>query len=234
MREDPLGSIAKMDTTPVHERIYQELRSSIMRGKFAPGAPLTIRELAEAFGTSPMPVRDALGRLVVERALEMPSTRAFRVPFMTHAQFLELCEFRLVVEGYAVELAARQIEDPEIAEIEGLDRVIASAVKVKDEGTLLRCNVQLMFAVYAATRRPLIVAHIESLWLQLGPYMIVRAKRVLDLNEPIRGGSIGHHAELMDALKARDSDRAREAVRSDIRETMFTFLLPADFARSGD
>jgi DNA-binding GntR family transcriptional regulator len=60
--------------------------------------------------------------------------------------------------------------------------------------------------------------------------MILRARRVLELKEPTRKGSIGHHAELLAALKARDGDRARQAVQNDIRETMFTFLLPADFA----
>ena len=55
----------------------------IMSGGFEPGAEMTLRTLAQALQVSLMPVRDAIGRLVVERALEMLPNRTVIVPEIT-------------------------------------------------------------------------------------------------------------------------------------------------------
>src|SRR3984885_607306 len=67
----------------VQERVYSALRDQLMRGGFEPGQKLKIAALAEAFGTSAMPVRDALNRLTVERALETLPSRTVRVPALS-------------------------------------------------------------------------------------------------------------------------------------------------------
>lgn len=229
MKSTHLSHISRIDTTPLHERVYADLRAGIMRGQFAPGMPLTVRELAKAFGTSNMPVRDALGRLVVERALEMPSSRAFRIPIMTHEQFMQLCRFRMVVEGYAAAQAAEHITDAEVADVEAHDASITAATKAMDVPQFLNHNLVFTLAVYKAAKIPLILPHIESLWLQHGPYLILRAKRLLENSKALRAGSVGHHAELLAALRKRDATRASKAVVSDIRETSVNYLLPKDF-----
>lgn len=134
MTGNPLANISRIDTTPLHEKVYADLRLAIMRGEFAPSVPLTVRALAKAFGTSNMPVRDALGRLMVERAIEMPSSRAFRIPVMTHEQFMQLCAFRIVVEGYAAMQAAEHITPAEIEHIEAHDSAITAAIKSQRAG----------------------------------------------------------------------------------------------------
>src|SRR6202451_1581370 len=90
----------------VQERVYSALRDQLMRGGFEPGQKLKIAELAEAFGTSAMPVRDALNRLAVERALETLPSRTVRVPTLSKDALQDLRETRFAIEGLAISRAA--------------------------------------------------------------------------------------------------------------------------------
>ena len=60
-----LGAIQR---ETLNDRVYQQLRTMIMSGAVSPGKELKLRELAKELHVSLMPVRDAIGRLVVERA----------------------------------------------------------------------------------------------------------------------------------------------------------------------
>ena len=69
----------------LQEQPYQRIREGLLEGRFQPGERLKIRDLAAAWGTSPMPVRAALQRLVAEGALEGEPQRSVRVHAVTHA-----------------------------------------------------------------------------------------------------------------------------------------------------
>src|SRR5271155_4909748 len=94
--EDLGSSIGPIEHETLYDRVYRELKNSIMAGAFKPGSELTLRSVAGALGTSFMPVRDAMRRLVAERALEMRPSRTSR-------------RIRLLLEGEAVALAAKKI-----------------------------------------------------------------------------------------------------------------------------
>ena len=70
--------------------IYQELRRSLMAGAFMPGAKVTLRSVSGQIGTSVMPVREAINRLIAERALEVVGDRQVIVPVMTEEKFSEM------------------------------------------------------------------------------------------------------------------------------------------------
>jgi DNA-binding GntR family transcriptional regulator len=73
--DEPALRISKLERERLHDRAYLEVKKAIMCGAIRPGATITIRAMAAALGTSPMPVREALSRLVAERALVMLPTR---------------------------------------------------------------------------------------------------------------------------------------------------------------
>ena len=62
-----LPKLAPVDRGTIQQRVYQQLREALMKGRFAPGDVVTLRSLADAFGTSAMPVREAVRQLVAER-----------------------------------------------------------------------------------------------------------------------------------------------------------------------
>src|SRR6202035_1806187 len=102
----------------VQERVYCALRDQLMRGGFEPGQKLKIAELAEVFGTSAMPVRDALNRLTVERALETLPSRTVRVPALSKRALQDLRETRFVIEGLAIARGASNMTAESLATLQ--------------------------------------------------------------------------------------------------------------------
>ena len=82
------AAISAVGRETLNDRVYRELKKSIMSGAFKPGSELKLRSVAEALGTSLMPVRDAMRRLVAERALEMRPSRIITIPVLSADQFL--------------------------------------------------------------------------------------------------------------------------------------------------
>jgi DNA-binding GntR family transcriptional regulator len=202
-----------------------------MRGHFVPGQQLTIRELAKAFGTSVMPVRDALTRLVAIQAVEMPSVRSFRIPLLSHTQFRDLCNFRIVVECYAIGLAAQRLQESEYQDIEDANRLVSKYFRAGNTERALEFNLEFSFAIYAACHTPIVMQVIEALWLQSGPYLVMRMRKMMADKTYQNQRSIGHHDLILKALKRRDSRAARAALKKEITETMLVYLASETFAR---
>ena len=108
------------------EVVYGQLSEALIRGRFAPGARLTIRDLAQSLGTSVTPVRDAILRLIQDEALVQKSAREVRVPVMTLERYLELRQIRVKLEG----LGAREVEQlaVDLLEIPGIVEAQQAAV----------------------------------------------------------------------------------------------------------
>ena len=77
------AQLAPVGRETVQDRVYTELRRALIGGLFEPSQVLTIRGLADALATSTMPVREAVGRLITEKALEALPNRSVRVPPIT-------------------------------------------------------------------------------------------------------------------------------------------------------
>lgn len=205
-----------IDTTTLHERAYAHLKRAMMAGLFKPGEAVTLRGVAEALGTSVMPVREAVRRLVSERALEMPTSRSIRVPLMSREHFDDLCRCRVLLEGEAAALAAGNFDAAGIEQLSALDRNIESRVAEGDMTGMLAANQAFHFAAYSRCGSELMMSMIEALWLQSGPY--------LNLLISSQGGKgttevdNSQHARLVDALAQGNAAAAKAAVRTDITE----------------
>lgn len=195
----------------LQDQLYQQLRDGLLAGKFKPGERLKIRDLAAALGTSPMPVRAALQRLVAEGALEGEPQRSLRVPAMTRERFLHLFQVRLALEGLAVEVAAERITASEMAILEGCVERMESALERRDVQGYLDDNSQFHLTLYTACGNPILLRQIESLWLQVGPFfnrLFTEADLSLRLND--------FHDDTLKALQAGDGKAARAAMEQDL------------------
>ena len=199
------------DDGPLHEKCYQEVRRALMAGRFTPGQIITLRGLASALGTSPMPVREALRRLVAERALTVGPHRSVVVPIVTRAKYAEICDVRIALEGLAAEQAALRIAEPEIERLASLCEQVTAAVDARDVRTYLAKNQELHLAVYEAAASELLLHIIETLWVQVGPTLNYLFH---DLGFALRAAST--NTPIVDALRAHDGSAARAAVAADI------------------
>lgn len=204
----------------VQDGVYRQLRHALMIGQFDPEQALTISSLADQFGTSHMPVREALRRLAAEKALDVAPNGSARVPAVSAARLEDLCRARIAVEGLAAELAGTRFEP---AAIDALAAVVAEHEALGTGGDIypmLAKNQQFHFTLYAASGSEVLVQLIETLWLRFGPYMRMLTRHI----EPImrarrKDVSPDRHHEAIAALRRRDAKGVKTAIVDDITTT---------------
>ena len=195
-----------IDRDTLHEQIYRELRRALMSGAVRPGQPLSYRSLAEVLGTSPMPVRDAVRRLITERALEALPNRTIIVPDLSRERVDEIYKIRLALEVLATEQAASRMTRAILKELRALEDQIETALRTADIARFTELNWRFHFRIYAAAGLPQLTEIIEGLWLQVGPS--IWRQRPQDDAEPIAH----RHRAIIEALERGDAAAARDAV----------------------
>ncbi len=214
---EPLGRSDDGATT-LGERVRVVLSERLMAGEYSPGAKLSLRKLADNLGVSMTPVRQAINRLVADRAVEVTPNRAVRVPTMTVTQFCELTEIRIDIEGVAAYRAATLRDDSDIRQMMKYETAFREeAQKAKpDLVRIAAVNQRLHFAIYRATKSPMLVEIISGLWLKAGPILN------LDMRSSPERLKSGHaltlHAAAVAAIARKDGEAARAAVSGDIRK----------------
>lgn len=212
----PLNGVEPLDRQTLGERAYTQLADTLMSGRLAPGDKLSLRSAADILGVSIMPLREAVSRLVADRALEVTPNRAVRVPLLTPAQFRDLATVRVTIEGHAAALAALNRTDEDIALIAAAEQAMRAESQSRgpDLPLAVELNKRFHFAVYEAAHSPTLSEIIRALWLKTGPVLN------LDLRaNPERlhtGGAVLHHAAVRAAIEAGDAEAARAGIAADI------------------
>ncbi|GGK58686.1 GntR family transcriptional regulator [Amphritea balenae] len=200
------------DAVTITQWVYQTLRNAVMYGQILPGRALTIRELAGILDVSPMPVREALRQLAAENALEIQGNRRVMVPKMTAMKFNELCEARIAIESHASARALPYIDTVQLNHLRELDSLIDQAQEQGDHEQISILNQNFHRALYSANPHQVTLPLIESLWLQLGPFMRLATSK---LEEHYL---IDRHNEAMAAIEKKDAFALQLAITADIRE----------------
>lgn len=104
-------------TSTLADQAYEALANSIISGELPPGARILEVELAERFGMSRGPLREAMRRLEERRLVERISQRGVRVVRLTPAKLRGIYQIREALEGMACRLAAQHMTDAEIADL---------------------------------------------------------------------------------------------------------------------
>ncbi|HET6160149.1 MAG TPA: GntR family transcriptional regulator [Dongiaceae bacterium] len=200
----------------LHDRVYAELRRSLIHGAFATGDTLRIQELAEKLQTSTMPVREALARLVSEQALEALPNRSVRVPVITRERLEDLARARTLIEGQIVALALPNLTATDFAHLRQLAGQCEAAFRSQDSDRARitsELNHAFHYYIYRAARSAVLIPIIESLWLQSGPY--VQAAAILHEEQHDLPGA-HHHWALIEAMERGDEAGAIKALTDDI------------------
>ena len=197
-----------------HESVYRGLRDRILFGAFLPGSSVTLRGLAEDMGVSPMPVREAVRRLIAERALKMQDNRRVLVPPMTSETFEQIVFARKTLEP---ELAARALDHigpSDLRRIIAHDKAVDRAMATSNVHGYMENNFRFHFAIYERAGADTLLALVESVWLQFGPFMRMAYNRwgTSDLED--------HHQAAIAALERRDRKALRTAIAADVSQGM--------------
>ncbi len=228
--ETPRFGLARIARETVQERVYSALRDRLMRGGFEPGQKLKIAALAEAFGTSAMPVRDALNRLTVARALETLPNRTVQVPALSTHALQDLRETRVAIEGLAIARAASNMTPEVLANLRSLIEAQAETDAGHFSERSAEQNRAFHFAIYRQSGSTVLLPIIESLWLQFGPSLREASER-FDGGE---GRGTNFHVEMLDALARGDGTAARAALEVDIGRSFDLVMTGGSRWRSRD
>lgn len=199
---------------PTHDWVYRTLRRRIMGGGLAPGQAVTLRGLAADLSVSMTPAREAVRRLVAERALEMTPTGRAAAPHMTRARFEELTEARELLEPALARRAAPFVDKALIARLKLLNEQLDSHITSGDAAAYVAGNAEFHAALYDRASAPALMALVESVWLQTGPFMRLVYGRLGTRS------LTDNHAAAIAALEAGDAEALAEAIRADVGQAL--------------
>jgi DNA-binding GntR family transcriptional regulator len=207
----PCGATPPAPTTTQQDDVYARLRQWVTVGRFLPGERLKIRTVAAAMGVGEMPVRAALQRLAAEGALVNVPNAGVAVPRLSLAEFDDLLQVRMLLEGEAAERGAARLDAAGHHALAALCQRMARALGRCDGDDYLAANEDFHVRLYRAAGSPTLFALIDTLWLKAGPI----SNRLFDTPEAAAVLNDAHE-DLLQALARRDSAGVRRAVEKDI------------------
>jgi len=200
------------------EVVYGRLKHALIVGELEPGAEIKLRTLAAKVGTSPMPVREALRRLIAERALAFQPNRTVTVPVMTRSRFQEILQVRLALEVMAAQRAMPAVTPADVVRFEAIAEAMVDAGRAGDVGRYVELNRDFHFAIYRTADSWVLLPVIESLWMQVGPFL-----RRFFASEGIRH-DLDNHPLVVRALRRGDVVSLGDEIRRDISDAADVLL----------
>ena len=197
---------------PGHELVYRRLREMILCGELEPGQAVTIQGLVERLDAGMTPVREAIRRLIAERALVFQDNRRVSVPVLTMTQLDELAFARLALEPKLAFWAAEKIGERQIDELAHIDRQLNEAIDRGDVRSYLSCNHAFHATLYSASRAEILRSLVDAILLRLGPSLRVMCDRFGTSNLP------DMHEEALAALRSGTPQAVSAAIRGDIKQ----------------
>lgn len=217
-------ALVPIDFQSMQDKVYDQITQVLMRGGFAPGQKVSSRKLAAALGTSDMPVRAALGRLLAEGGLVQNANGTFSVPVISKRKFCEVMELRALLEGQATAGACGMIDARGFREVQKCSDGIEASILQNNIQGYLDFNQRLKFSIYRHSPSSTLLKHIQLLWLQAGPFLRHLNTGLAQMTKA------NFHDEAIAALKAGDAKRASAAIARDIEAGMAFLLANAKFA----
>ncbi|MFE9612671.1 GntR family transcriptional regulator [Streptomyces sp. NPDC006012] len=195
----------------VHHEVYDRLRRWISSGSLPPGTKVSIRSIADSFGVSTMPVREALRRLQAE-GFVLFERRSVTVTDLSKDQVTQLFKIRLRLEQLASEWAIGQVNDDDIADLERiLQRMNQDGIGVEEWRGL---NQDFHRRFYDCARSPHLLDLIKNVWDKIEPYMAVYASTVEDFHEAHK-----QHTEILELIRSGDLPRLLTATERHLEDT---------------
>lgn len=206
-------------TNTLADQAYEALAGSIISGELPPGARMLEVEMAERFGMSRGPLREAMRRLEERRLVERISQRGVRVVRLTGARLRGIYQVREALEGMACRLAAQNMTDEEIAGLRAM--LDAHEVIVRERGDYSQNQQDWDFhdRIARGSRNETIVSLLcDDL------YQLLKVYRNQHRSKPGRARrALEEHRRILGALEDRDPEMAELMMRRHIGAALALF-----------
>lgn len=188
--------------------VAEGLRDMITQGEISAGDVLRQRELAERFGVSQTPVREALRQLESEGLISSDLHRGSIVAEVAFEDLEENFQIRAALESLASRIAAGKASDQDIEDIEALHEKFKNCDPT-DREQVMEINRQFHFRIYESAGLPLLLSLTRLLWQALpqgAPSLAPRPHKE----------SLRQHTGILKALKTGDRDQAEHLTKEHI------------------
>jgi DNA-binding GntR family transcriptional regulator len=198
------------------DHVYEELLASLMDGRLAPGAVVSIDGTARELDVSPTPVREALARLEHTGMVRRVALKGYRVaPVFTREDFAELMEARLAIEPVNARLACTRVNPQGLAELEKAVADLKSAPRgpsFADFKDYLEADERFHRLIAEQTDNQFMVAAYSALGGQVQRFRLFGGVGITDAED-----AIAEHQSVLDALTAGDPDMAEAAMADHVQ-----------------
>jgi DNA-binding GntR family transcriptional regulator len=206
-------TIKAPDQALLYERVSEGIRRLILSGEFKPGSRIGQEDLAARFGTSRIPVREALRRLESDGLVMLVPNSGARVAKLDLRECVEVYKMRERIEPLAIAESVARITDDQIAKLERLVERIKLCESAEE---FLKLDRQFHLACYQAAGMHRLLATVERFWNTTQHYR----RAFVGLFGP-KDDWVTHyeHALLVAAMKRRDATEAERILGGHIRRT---------------
>ena len=199
-------SPASASTTPnaavsTTDRICQALRERVLSGEYSAGIQLRQNDIANQFGVSHIPVREALQTLRFEGLVEQIANRGAFVASISLQELQNIWSLRRELEPMAIEQAITKISE---AELKDAEDIINTASGTNENLTLVRLNWEFHLCLYKPCGNDLLIDFIERLYRKADRYSCV-----LWTNHEYGAQAEKEHLEILQCFKTGDTKLAK-------------------------
>ncbi len=188
------------------EQVHTRLMSALIGGDYVAGDRLVMDRLAETFGVSRTPVRDALARLEQD-GLVVPASRGYEVRAVTEADIDAIYQARIAVEGHSARLVADLGGDALV----GPQRAVEATrgTDMADPVAAFWANRDVHRAIVAATGNQVLARCFDAVWnSSVSAFAFGQIHRTASTGSDVAS----QHSELLDVLASGDPDQAQVAM----------------------
>jgi DNA-binding GntR family transcriptional regulator len=195
----------------IAEKLKLKLEQEILMFNLKPGERLDETKLAERYGTSRTPVREALRLLAAEGLVKIRAHRGAVVARLSITELVEMFEMMAVYEGVCARLAAQRATPDELMQITEAHELCRQRCDANDYDGYCVANAHFHEALYYASHNSMLIRQTISTRNRLGAYRRFQLRRNNRLRDSFR-----EHEAVITAIKAGRAEDADQIMRDHI------------------
>ncbi len=191
----------------LREKIVETIRNAIVNGQLVAGTRVAEPDLADKFGISRTPIREAFRQLESEGFITVIPRKGAIVASLSHKDVAEFYDLKAVLEGYAARIAAKKLTEKDILKMEAVNRQMEAAAEKKDVRKVLALHNEFHNIFLKACGNEKLHSIVQNLVMQFQRFRLILAM-------PGRvEGTIRQHREIIEAFRKQDSSLAESLVQ---------------------
>lgn len=201
----------------LHEIVAERLRDAILAGKLKPGEFIRQNQIAEEYGVSQIPVREALKDLVAESLLEHIPYRGVRVIKYSIDDLADIFALRSFLEGRAAAAATEHISLEDIEKLTDLTESMKVYFTANNLTAYREVNQQFHEIIYLSSQRVYLIQNLDKLWSSFPTMIQGNFPQSGDqLYEDLDRRDYHDHLKIIKSLMERNSGAAERAMKTHI------------------